>query len=154
LAQGISNSELPVASLASLPASVSQDANGQGKLPASMKSASQINSSLSSNMSQDPALGSGAAAPLSDPLALANMDAVVLANGHYPPAVASGVAVQSLAKETAGNSVVQSYSKAPLTVPDVTMTAAASSEPFNSADKAGEDARLTSEAVPMDVDRS
>lgn len=133
--QGKTNNELQVASMFSLPVSVGQDANGHaGKPPAT----------LSSNKIQDPALGTGEAALLSNPLAVANLDVPVLANGHYPPSVAaaSGVAVQSLVKEAAGDL------KTPMDAPNVTITGTGSSG------KTGEDAHQSSEAVPMDVDRS
>ena len=140
LDQGKSNNELPVASMAGLPISVSQDTNnGQAaKVPA--------------NKIQDPALGTGEVATLSNPLAVANMDAVVLAYGHHPSSVAaasgSGVTIQSLVKEAAGDS------KAPLGDHDVAITGTGSLKAPNSPGKAGEDAQQTSEAVPMDVDRS
>lgn len=139
--QGKTNNQLPVASMASLPVSVGQDANGHaGKPPASLKLMAQVNSSLSSNKIQDPALGTGEAAPLSNPLAVANMDAPVPANGHYPPAAAaSGVT------ETAGNL------KTPLDAPNVKITG---TKPPSRAFKTGEDAHQSSEAVPMDIERS
>ena len=151
--QGKSNNELPVASVTSLPASASQDTNGQaGKsasvsIAASTKLPSQLNSSLPSNKNQDPATEQSKSAtytvfPLSNPLAVANMDAVVLANGHYPPVVAA----QCIVNEASGNLVV---ALPPFRAPDATMTEASSSEHPDSADKAGENE--TSEAVPMDL---
>lgn len=139
--QGKRNYELPVASMASVPVSVGQDANGQaGKPPATMKLVAQANSSMSSNKIQGPALGTFEAAPLSNPSAVANLDASIVPNGHYSPAVAaaSGISVQSLVKEAAGDL------KTPLDVPNsVTMTGTGSSEAPNKAGNTGEDAQQT-----------
>lgn len=120
-AQGKSNNELSAPAAASLPVSVGQDTNGQAtKVPA--------------KKIQDPALGTGI-------VAVANMDKVVLANGHHPAAAAaSGVPIQSLVKEAAGDS------KAPALT--------SSSKPPNGGGKSDEDVQQMSEAVPMDVDIS
>lgn len=154
--QGTSNNELPVASVASLPPSLSQDANRQaGKIAsvtvaASTKLPSQMNNSLPSNKSQDFAKEQSKSA--TSALAIATMDSVVLSNGHYHPAGASGVSVQSLVNEANRNLVLQSDVKTPTAPPDAEMTETASSEVPNSASKAGADAQRTSETVPMDVD--
>ena len=114
---GKSNGEMPAASTASMmPASGSQGADDQAAKNVAM-----------------PSQGNAMISTLSDPLAVANMDAVVLANGHAPAQTSVVTAAQSIAKEVNGNSFDTKTS-----APDPTKAAAASSS--------------TDNASPMDIE--